>query len=117
MSNPTQPIMAKLCNSIIQTILLIIIISYTILCKVISFKNCTHKHCELFTTQFNIHMVGYLATQSNMLHTLLFLKLKRNLKSHFQFIKTATRNLGLGDFFFVTFSSLPLKEVHCSIFP
>ena len=48
MSNPTQPIMAKTCNSIIQTILLIIIILYTILCKVISFENYICTHCELF---------------------------------------------------------------------
>ena len=48
MSNPTQPIMAKAINSIIQTILLIIIISYTILCKVISIENYTHTNCGLF---------------------------------------------------------------------
>ena len=48
MSNPTQPIIAKTCNSIIQTILLIVIISYRILCKVITFENYTHTHCGLF---------------------------------------------------------------------
>ena len=44
----TQPIMAKTCNSIIKIILLIIIISCTILCKVISFENYTHTHCGFF---------------------------------------------------------------------
>ena len=48
MSNPTQSIMAKTCNSIIKIILLIIIISCTILYKVISFENYTHTHCGLF---------------------------------------------------------------------
>jgi len=48
MSNPTQSIMAKTCNSIIKIILLIIIISCTILCKIISFENYTHTHCGLF---------------------------------------------------------------------
>ena len=48
MSNPIQSIIAKTCNSIIQTILLIIIILYTILCKIISFENYTCTYCGLF---------------------------------------------------------------------
>ena len=77
MSNPIQSIIAKTCNSIIQTILLIIIILYTILCKIISFENYTCTYCGLFnhTIQHqycpnlkkkNINIVGYLATQSNI---------------------------------------------------
>ena len=48
MSNPIQSIIAKTCNSIIQIILLIIIILYTILLKIISFENYTHTYCGLF---------------------------------------------------------------------
>ena len=47
MSNPIQSIIAKTCNSIIQTILLIIIILYIILCKIISFENYTRTYCGL----------------------------------------------------------------------
>ena len=57
-SNPTQPIMARTCNSIIHIILSIRIISCIILYRVISFENYTHTHCGFFGCSDSLNPVS-----------------------------------------------------------